>query len=80
MPRRNEVLEYFKQYVGCQELVQVEETDSPFARHICTGVKKIQLLPKLYLDIPTNDEMGFVHLEYYQCMNCGKVVLNRNFM
>lgn len=76
--RKQEVLNWFKQTMGAPELDLVDETYDSYARHVCMGGTKIFLLPKQVYVLKTDE--GDIPIEYYQCMQCGKLIVNRNFM
>lgn len=78
-PSKQEIINWFKNSVGCSELDMVDVCDEEYARHICMGGRSIELLPRQYFNAPMPDG-GVVVLEYYRCNLCGKVILNRNFM
>lgn len=77
-PSKQEIIGWFKNYMGCEELDLVDDTYDQFAKHVCFGGGKIELLPKQVFNFQMPD--GVVPLEYYICPKCRKIILNRNFI
>lgn len=77
-PSKSEVINWFKNLMGARELDLVDSTFDQYARHVCLGGNRVEILyKKVYVaQLPK----GEVPLEYYQCPKCGKIILNRNFM
>lgn len=77
-PGKQEIINWFKSYMGASELDLVDESFDQCARHVCMGGNRIELLPKQTYNLEYDG--GIIVLEYYRCNLCGKVMLNRNFM
>ena len=78
-PSKREVIEYFKQMLNSPELEIVDEPLPEVTRHICLGGTRVEILKRqVYNMVLGNGEV--IPMEYYQCMNCGKIILNRDFM
>ena len=75
---KQEIINWFKEFMKAPELVLVEESNDNYARHICLGGNKVHLIPKLYYNFQTTN--GRILIEYYQCQVCGKIIMNKNFM
>lgn len=75
---KQEVINWFKDFMRAPEVDLVDDTTEQYARHVCANGKKVFLLPKLVYSLQT--PKGMVLIEYYQCQVCGKIIMNRNFM
>ena len=69
------LVDYMTQYLGANEVVMVDEFETPNTRHICNGSKVIQVLQKDTFVIPTDN--GPVNAEVIWCPQCRKLIINR---
>lgn len=76
--RKGELLEYFKSINGYPECDMIEDSSDPCIRHVCLGGRDIQLLPRQTFVFET--EEGPIPMNYYKCLNCGKIIIDRNFV
>lgn len=73
-----EIINWFKNFTGATELYLIDDSSDMCARHVCLRGNRVLLIPKFHYRL--NTPKGVVTLEYYQCNECGKVILNRNFI
>lgn len=75
---KQEIINWFKEFMGAPELDLVDDSSDEYARHVCLGGTKIHLIPKFNYTLQT--PKGNILIEYYQCQICRKIIMNRNFM
>ncbi len=75
---KQEIINWFKEFMGAPEIDLVDESSDEFARHVCANSTKVYLIPKFQYNLQT--PKGVILIEYYQCQVCGKIIMNRNFM
>lgn len=73
---RKYLLEYITNFYGASSVVQVNEFETNYARHICQGTTDIKVLQPIPFTIPT--ENGNVVANIFFCENCRKLIVDRS--
>lgn len=74
--KKKDILNYMQSLSGAQVVEQVDEFETLNARHICYGSKKISILPKCTIQVPTSE--GMLPVEYIFCQSCGTLWVNKS--
>lgn len=77
MAKKRDILDYIRNSLNATDLVLVEDFDA-CARHVCFRGSNVQLLPYRQDGITDVDKEYII--KYYQCMECGKVIVVDDFM
>lgn len=70
------LLDTIVSFYGACDVVQVDEFETDYTRHICQGGNKIQILNVIHFNIPT--EMGPVVANIFYCPNCRKLIIDKS--
>lgn len=73
--KKKDVINYLQQLSNASVIEQLDEFETANARHICQGTKKIQILPKGVVSVPTTE--GMVNVEYFLCQGCRLLMINK---
>ena len=74
--KRKDVLAYLQYLSNASFIEQVDEFETPNARHICQGTKEIKILPKGVVSVPTTE--GNLPVEYFLCPSCRLLLVNKS--
>lgn len=72
------IKEYVCLTTGCTSVEVVDEFDTNMTRHICPGSKRVILIERGVIPVPTNK--GIVNVGIMFCRGCGKLILDRSSM
>lgn len=75
-PTKKELIEEIKRLLGTNELVLVDDFDVKLVRHVCSMGKKIWLLRRKNMDVPT--PVGVLNIDFYMCTMCRKAYIDKN--
>lgn len=70
------LLDTIVSFYGACDVVQVDEFETNYTRHICLGGSKIQILNVIHFNVPT--ERGPVIVDIFYCPNCKKLIVNKS--
>lgn len=73
---RKMLLDSIVSYYGACEVVQVDEFETDYTRHICQGGSKIQILNVIHFNIPT--DRGVVTANIFYCPHCRKLIVDKS--
>lgn len=74
--KKKDVLAYLQYLSNATCIEQVDEFETPNARHICQGTKDIKILPKGVVNVPTTE--GNLPVEYFLCQSCRLLLVNKS--
>lgn len=77
-PTKQSIKDYICLYVNCSSVLTVPEFDTLRIRHICKGFKRIILLDKSCIPVPTTK--GIINVEIFFCNTCRKLIINKSSM
>lgn len=72
---KKEMVNTLAMYLSANEVVLVDDFDSDQQRHVCMNGTKILVLNKSVY--PIQLPQGFVHVEYFMCPYCRKLIINK---
>ena len=73
---RKDILMYLQTRAASNDVVTVDDFETESTRHICRSTKEIKLLTKGIEAVPTSE--GVLHVEYFLCPVCRRLILNKN--
>lgn len=74
--KKKDVINYLQMQSGASMVEQIDEFETMNARHICSGSKKIQVLPKQVVNVSTSE--GMLGVEYVMCPYCRLLLINKS--
>ena len=78
MVNKREVINYIQGSLNATEVDLVDDNFEDCARHVCLNGRQIKLIPRRTFTVNTPE--GQIPVETYQCLDCGKLIINKNFM
>lgn len=72
---KRDILNYLMMQAGTQDIVQVDDFETPKARHICKGTKEIKVLDMFTIGVPTTE--GMLNVRYFLCPMCRRLIIDK---